>query len=646
MFGKNGDSLLEFKYSEKVFSLELSEFIDIEDIGFNFEFPLSPITIGDIPPLEEKISLQSVLDGDGTSSALVAGYDNKCDNPFPEMNDIKVPDIPIQLSDDQFTSATFSEGKLSVQIKNGWPTTLKDIELVLKNASDNLIIGTLEYAEIQSKDSLLDYIDLAGKTVNSNIVGEFVSASTPGTAPDNTCIKFSDEIIVNVSGTNLVVVSALAKFPKQEVINDTMDFALELDSGEELSTLKLESGSLDLEIEYGIEESATIYIELPYAKLGSNSFKDSVSIGPGPTTLIKSFDLSEYSFDLTKGGKSVNAIMAIVKGSIDASDDDVNFKTSNSVKADIKMVNIKPSFIDGYFGKQSLSLAPESFDFDLGDVSVFEKISFADPTVTIGFHNTFGIPMSIENLDLEMKRGDKSGSLNASSLIPFDILPGNILTPDVPVTSELILGSETNIGELISIWPNSVTAGFSSEINSDTLNDGKYNFALDTSKMDVTLDLSIPLYGTVGEFIISDTIDIDLSILEAFEYVKKATLRTHINNGFPLEAAVKFYITDENYLILDSLESADKSDIIINAATVDPNNGKVIANGVKQSDLIVDESDINLLSTVGYKIILKAKLSTANSGNPVKIYSFYEIDLKVGVKAKILFEEEFNLSNN
>ncbi len=646
---ENDDKLLEYRYSDQVYSLSLTEFINIEDVNFDFEFQLEPLSIADIPPFQTTVSLKSVTDNDPGLSGLVAGLIavDSCANAFPEVLDIDIPDVTFPIAGAPFASATFSSGELSVQLKNGWATPINNVQLDLKNLSDNSLIGSLTYNEILPGDSLTDVINLAGKTVESSMVGEFVTVSSDGTYGNPVCVSLSDEIVATINGTDFVVVSGSAEFPNQEVINDTIDFAMDLASGEKLETLELKSGNLAIEVDYEIEEAAKLYIEFPYAKLGGNSFIDSIEIGGGPTVVNEIFDLSGYSFDLSKEGKAVNAIEAIIRGSLVSSGTPVNFDTSNSVTADITMSNIKPSFIDGYFGNQALSLDPETFDFDLGAAEFFENINFADPTVTLGFHNTFGLPMEISSLDLNMKRGNDSGSLDVSSVIPFQILSGDISSPGIPVTSELVLGNSTNIAELINIWPNVVTTGFSGAVNPDTLNDGKYNFALDTSKMDITLDLSIPLYASVGEFIIQDTIEITSSISQGFENVKHASLRTSIDNGFPLEASVKFYITDENYVILDSLESSDSSDVLINAAIVNT-SGDVIENGLRQADLTASENDVNLLKISGNYLILSATLNTANSGAYVKIYSDYRMDMKMGIKAKIFLDDldELDLFNS
>ncbi len=644
---KNSEKLLEFTYSSEIYSFALSEFIDIKDLSFDFEFQLEPLRIEDIPTFQTAISLESVTDSDPALSLTVDGLIliDSCSNAFPPVGSIDIDPINFPLDGASFNSATFSEGELSIELKNGWPTPLNIDQLILKNLSDNSIIGTLNYNEILPGDSSTKVIDLAGKTVESNIVGEFVNVSSAGTGGQAVCVSLYDEIIVTVNGANFVVVSGAAEFPNQEVINETVDSPLNFSSGEELESLKLKSGELTINVNYGIEEAAKIYIELPYAKLGGDGdpFKDSIPIGPGPTSKNVSFDLSGYTFDLTKNGQSVNAIEASITGKIVSSGSVVNFDTSNSVSAEITMSNIKPESIYGYFGDTTLSLNQETFDVELGESEILQKITFADPTVKISFHNSFGIPMAISSLDLTMKRDNDSASLNASSVLPFDIDGYDINSLDSAVTSELVLGSSTNISELINLWPNKATTAFNGVINPD----GKPadNFALDASKMDITLDLTIPIYGTITDFNITDTIEIDSSMSQIFKYVKNASLRTNIDNGLPLEGVVKFYITDENYIILDSLESSDGIDVLIDAATVNT-TGNVITNGFRQADLVADEDDVSLLKTSGNKLILSAVLNTANSGDDVKICSDYSIEIKMGILAKVLIEEEIGLSNS
>ena len=94
-------------------------------------------------------------------------------------------------------------------------------------------------------------------------------------------------------------------------------------------------------------------------------------------------------------------------------------------------------------------------------------MSFADPVVTLGFHNTFGIDMRIDTLDLTMKNNSDSAKLNGAN-IPFAISGADYADKSEYVnhkTSELALDKTTNIAELINLWPNEVSTGITASVN-------------------------------------------------------------------------------------------------------------------------------------------------------------------------------------
>lgn len=641
MLSENGDKLLEFVYSDSIYSLSLSEIVDIPDENVNYKFQLEPLTIDDISEVTTSILLDTIVEREGAGFKTIFNtIDGTCSSLFPPFPNQNIGDINLSLATAPFQTATFSNGVLKIELENNWPTELTNIELSLKRVSDGVPIDTLRYASIPAGTSLSDSIDMTGKTIEADMVGEFLSLSSPGTLTPQ-CVNGSDSIVAKISGHDFVIVSGSAIFPNQEVVNDTVSVDVELGFGEELETLILNSGNMDLSIDYQIQEDAILIIQLPYATLNGDSFSDTIDVSAGPTIISESIDLSGYTFDLTRGGQGFNSIETVISANIKSSGLVVSFDTSNIVIADVNMTNIDPQFIDGYFGNQTISMDTDTQSFEIGAAEIFESMSFADPVVTLEFHNTFGLPIEISNLDLTMRNGGDEQLLNSGGLIPFAIQSGNISAPGDAVTSELTLGDQTNIAELINLWPNEVITGFTGVVNASG---NTYNYANDASKLDVTLDLNIPLYGAIQGFNITDTIEIDSSMSSIFENVTRASLRTNVDNGFPLEAVVKFYITDENYLILDSLEAIDENDVLIAAGIVNV-NGDVDTRGFRQSDLLADEDDIELLKIAGNKLLIKATLNTANSGADVKIYSNYTMDIKIGLLAKLSIEVDLNSSN-
>jgi|TARA_B110000261_G_scaffold17991_1_gene17965 hypothetical protein len=634
MLREDENKLLEFVYSDTLYSFTLSELIDIPDKNINYDFKLDPLYIDDVDGKVTAMTLDDMVDRVGLPySAIFNAVDGSCDNTFPPFSHQDAGEIDLEITDAPFSKATFSDGVLKVNIENKWPTELTNIELELIRVSDNMPVDTLRYASIPAYTSLADSIIMEGKTIESEMVANFITISSPGTVSD-VCINGEDSLIVTMSGYDFVVVSGTAVFPNQDVLNDVIDIKIELDNGEEFETLKLKSGGLAINLNYEIKEAAMLYIELPYAVKGNSSFIDSILVSAGPSTVNESFDLSGYEFDLTKGGSEFNTVQAVIKAAVVSSGLEVDFDTSNVVSANITMENLVPEFIDGYFGTPIITMDDETQEFDLEASDLFSNMSFVNPTVSLQFHNTFGIPIEISSLNLKMQKGDESETLNSTSVIPFEIAGADVSNQSLAVTSELLLNENTNIADLINLWPNEVTTGLSGQVNP---NGNSHNFASENSKLDVTLGLTVPVYGQISELTIKQYIAIDSSMSEMFKNVVKASLRSNVDNGFPLEAEINFYLADSDTLILDSLIASDGNQVLVNAGTVN-GSGNVVTRGSRQADLIVDEADIALLQEGAAFIIIDAVMNTANSGADVKIYSDYDMLIKIGLLANLKIE--------
>lgn len=627
---ENSDNLLEFILSDTIYTITLSEFVDVPDKSVNYNFNLGPIAIDDIPNKLTSVRLDTIADRiGGAFSSSFSSLDGTTDN-FPAFPQQHAGEMELGLSDAPFNSATFSSGTLVMKITNQWPTEINSVEIAFKRVSDNVAIDTLHYASIMPGASLSDSIDLEGKMIEKDMKAEFLGLAGAGSSGP-VLIQGKDTLGIEISGYDMVVVAGSAILPSQEVLKDTIDVDLDLGNGEEIETLVLKSGDLDFTFNYEVQESAKLYIELPYATLNGDSFLDSLIVGAGPTVVTKSFDLSGYSMDLTKSGTAYNSIETRVTAHIVSSGVAVNFDTADAVVADVGMSNIEVLHIDGYFGAQSLSMDLDTNDFDLGDVEILQKMSFVEPEVTLGFHNTFGVPMEISSLFLKMKN-DPDEVVLTGVAVPFTINSGTLGNPVESVLSELVIdANSTNIADGINLWPNEMITSFNGGINPA----GKVaNFANDTSRMDVTMDLKIPMYGTIDGYEIRDTMEIPSDL---FENISRASIRMNVLNEFPLEGAIGVYITDTNYVLLDSLTNG--LEVLIQGASVDL-NGDVIAPAEKQSDLIADE-DAVIIMRDPVRLIIVAKLSTTG-GDAAKIYSNYSMSIELGLKAKIDTELDLN----
>ena len=90
-------------------------------------------------------------------------------------------------------------------------------------------------------------------------------------------------------------------------------------------------------------------------------------------------------------------------------------------------------------------------------------------------------------------------------------------------------------------------------------------------------------------------------------------------------------------MILDSLKASDGNQVLVNAGTVNE-DGNVVTRGISQADLIVDEADVALFQDGAAFIVVNAVMNTANSGSDVKIYSDYDMLIKMGLLANLKIE--------
>ena len=113
--------------------------------------------------------------------------------------------------------------------------------------------------------------------------------------------------------------------------------------------------------------------------------------------------------------------------------------------------------------------------------------------------------------------------------------------------------------------------------------------------------------------------------------------RLNADNSFPVDASMQVYLTDDNYMLLDSLFQPNQ--LIIASGTPGPApDFKVQSPTRKITDIRIEGDRLDHLGQTSY-LIIRATLSTANAGSTVvRFYSDYELGVKLGVRAKFKFE--------
>jgi len=622
------DSLLWITYSSNLFKMGLSDMFSIENQNVNQSFTMDAFTISDINQ-NVSVTMGSVVENFSDPEKTQIQIADGSTSPFPAIEAQPGGEHPAG-SFTEFTTVNFSQGTLTLSVTNNWPIDLVNLNIEIRNTANNSLIGNVTYPNIPAGTSKTDAIDLAGKTMSNSIKANITNIESPGSGGifNTVDIDLADEIAINVATSNLIVSGGTAIFPSQQVLDDTITVDMSLGNGEILNKLRLKSGTIDYNINYGIKEDANLTLSFPYVKLLGVPFNKVISINSNnvnATTVTGSFDLSGYEFDLTANGTDTNAIVTRIIADVISSNVAVPFSSTDGVSADLTLSNLEIEFLDGDLGLQSFNLDADTVDLSFDELGFDADITLANPRIDLTVTNAFGMAIGADLSNIVAINDQQSLALTGLGNVTIGA-PAYGNFDDSVKTVISINTTTTNIDDVLGINPSKLVFGMSGTTNPGTAPFN--NFITDESYFAVAMDVQIPLYGGISGFQLIDTLDFPT---EAFKNVLEGNIRTEITNEFPLDVIVQAYFVDDNYIILDSLTNSAVQ--VLKSSTIDL-NGELVSPTTFIEDIELSEAKVDNIKN-STKIILVSSMSTASGGANAKFYTKYGMDIRLGVSAKV-----------
>lgn len=345
----------------------------------------------------------------------------------------------------------------------------------------------------------------------------------------------------------------------------------------------------------------------------------------------KSFSLANYLYKSTSPA-TVNQFTVIFTLIIKQNPNGVTIAPGTNVTANVSFQDMEYRYAKGFFADQTADLTPEKIEINAFGSSLLDgtNISFADPKIDFTVINEVGVPTKVYFTSLEARKPGAS--------LPIQINPASPVTIGFP----LIMGDSaktsvavTNAKALLDFAPTEFYYKVNARIN-EGLTTGN-NFVVDTSELKVRMRVEVPLYGHASNILLSDTLKLDLSDLDK-STIESAALKIKTTNQIPLSANLQFYLTDENYKVLDSLIAPAQTNLIkgseVNAS------GDFVSAGIVDELLPLSSDKLEKIFKAD-KLIIKARVNTVKNANgtfpDVKFKSSYKMDIKIGlqVNAKI-----------
>jgi len=393
-------------------------------------------------------------------------------------------------------------------------------------------------------------------------------------------------------------------------------------SPEQLSEIRAKGGRIDYSTSI-IPASSSLQYEIAttFADFRSNTTNQPLSTiarGTGSLSLANHtmfLDRNKFDMKLVLIIKRLNAPTTIAPG------------TSVSIRLDF--LDIDFTSIRGFFGTQTASLPADEID-----INVFENsfggatVSLAQPKIEMTVVNDNGVPCQVNFKMLEARKG--SGKL-ALQLNPAN--PVNLNIPSVLGTSSTTNVTVTNAKQVLDFAPTSFFYQADATINSGVTSGN--NFLADTSQLRVNMNIEVPLYGSVSNVVIRDTVGLDLSDVDESD-ISSASLKLKLVNEMPLNGDIQLVLTDEQYKSIGVLLPTGKTNIV-RASQVNP-SGELLTAGTYEDLISLPQETLNVLFNARHLIVV-ATMNTTRGTNgaalDVKFKRDYSLSVDVGILANL-----------
>ena len=434
--------------------------------------------------------------------------------------------------------------------------------------------------------------------------------------------------------------STLPIFTGSVNFQDTNINAFSFPNGEELTSIVFSQGILTINIVNDLSHEVVLSITIPSLvdDLG-NSYSDNL-VANANNSAVTQANLSNYTFDLTKGANGYNDMVVYLDVTINGSGSPIN--VSDNLSFSFSMDNLEFEAIYGDLKYQQFDLGSVPLEIDIFKNSE-NAIDFllTNPEIKHTIQNSFGFKanMGMQQMYYEDLQGvfladilydsSASGNLQAAPFY-FPTIQQPIVEGD-SVTSILSMNaSNSSIDQLINATPKQIISNPVVVVNADSTITNN-NFVLSSSKISVSTEITLPLEGYAGGWQMGDTIPFDFKVDELFTSeteISEAVIKFVTTNGWPLEVTFTLKLLDSVY---NELSSIADSTVVIQSGNLDA-NGRVESSSVTISELACDEGCVDNLNETKHVILLvTASTSDYNNQQSVKIYNDYKLGLSMAL---------------
>ncbi|HAP68853.1 MAG TPA: hypothetical protein DCR04_03860 [Flavobacteriales bacterium] len=609
---------------DSVFGIDVNDLISIPaQSPSSSSISMGTVAVSNVS-LTQDIALGAVASDAGLTAISSAHGSNA---PFPQLNESNVGTYGGS-GFGTFTSASFSNGSLTLGLTNDWPVPVSmGIDLV--NASTGATILTYAMNNVAANGGTgSDTESLVNITLPNSIGFKITSLTSPGSGTNLVAIDTTDNLELAISSANLEVYNAITQISTQDISSDTQYVDLSTGGSEELRELMFSTASFDYEFVSTLAENLELNLNFPGSDQNGVEVDTTITIAAGATT-TGSINLNGTILDLTQDPSQNHSRLPIaVAATLVGSGNMVNIDSSDALDMTFEMTNLQFGHIKGFFGTQQITIDPGAVDLAIDFLENFDgEISFAEPSIAMAITNSIGLPIQLVLDFNSFKDGTAYGLNGPNYVLPYPTTLGNTATGTLTFDN-----TNSSIVDVFTLPKDSITYGGSVNVNHDTAMFGTENFVTNTSSISGDLLMEMPFYFTATGLGFYDTLATDqnnLDALPAGTTLESAKLLLQTTTTLPLDASLNLTFYDANW------NTILVKDFGLMESGMPDANGIIVAPNVLDTELELDASEATAVLEAVH-ITAEATMDTYNVGtDPVKLRTDATLNLNLGVQFKV-----------
>ncbi len=402
-------------------------------------------------------------------------------------------------------------------------------------------------------------------------------------------------------------------------------------TNERFDSILVKEGDFIIEVSTDINHDSYVELIIPDFTRYGVPLKQKIDLpynGSSPTSVTKTISLADYWVKINTNGDIDNKVSEFINVLVKKGNQADNSPYSISLSQEIKNITYYQLF--GYFDQYTVDIDLQKIDISMFNHSAIFDASLEEAMLKLNFSNSFGIPVDITFDSLYVEKDGVIKDITSNLLPTFSINYPDINNVGYSDSTIIIFNQDnSNIVDVINFFPQKFFYSGSSTAN--PLGDIIPNFVIDTSKISIQTEVEIPLYGRYIVYELTDTTTINLENEYNWDEINSIDVNFNTVNHFPFDASMQIYLTDTNYIVIDSLFS----DIVPLTEAAIPGPPPDYRVSIPEYYTVTASITNQRLQNLKYAahMIVSGKSSTYDSGTKVvKIYSDYSLDFQVSMK--------------